>query len=186
MSKDKKFESKSCNNNMFKCAYPAPYPEIRVARQNPYYGRVLLEDYAGEVSELSAITQYLYHHIVLEPNFEEVADLLECISLVEMHHQEMLAETILMLGVDPRYYTLSMNDEPQYWNATYIYYGTSLCDRLTADIASEWAAIANYRKHQQMIDDPYVKNILERIILDEFHHIELFNKMVQKYCKTIC
>ncbi|HHV08286.1 MAG TPA: bacterioferritin [Firmicutes bacterium] len=168
---------------IYRCAYPAPYPEVKVTAPNPYYATLLLEDYAGQVSELSAINQYVYHHVVLEPDFEEVADLLECIALVEMHHLEILAETILMLGVDPRYRTIAKNETEQYWDASFVYYGTSLCDRLTADIASEWAAIANYRRHQNMINDPYIRNILERIILDELHHIMLFNQMVDKYCR---
>ena len=168
---------------IYRCAYPAPYPEVKVTASNPYYATLLLEDYAGQVSELSAINQYVYHHVVLEPDFEEVADLLECIALVEMHHLEILAETILMLGVDPRYRTIAKNETEQYWDASFVYYGTSLCDRLTADIASEWAAVANYRRHQNMINDPYIRNILERIILDELHHIMLFNQMVDKYCR---
>lgn len=166
-----------------KYSYPAPYPKVKVSAKNPYYGRILLEDYAGKVSELSAITQYLYHYIVLEPEYEEVAEILRGVSIVEMHHLEILAETILRLGIEPRYYTIDKDNKPQYWDASYIYYGTSLCDRLTRDIADEWAAIANYRKHQKKIGDPYVQDILERIILDEFYHINLFCNVARKYCK---
>ena len=168
---------------IYKCTYPAPYPEIRVAGKNPYYAKLLLEDYAGEVSELTAITQYMYHHFVLESEYEEVADLLSCIGIVEMHHQEMLAETIWMLGVDPRYRTIERNETERYWDASFVFYGTSLCDRIAADIAGEWAAITNYRRHQQMIDDPYIKRLLDRIILDELHHINLFNQVLRKYCQ---
>lgn len=176
---------KGCKTpEIYKCAYPAPYPEIRVSEKNPYYAKLLLEDYAGQVSELTAITQYVYHHFVLESEYEEVADLLSCIALVEMHHQEILAETIWLLGVDPRYRTIERNEMERYWDATFVYYGTALCDRISADIAGEWAAVANYRRHQQMIDDPYIKRILERIILDELHHINLFNQILRKYCQT--
>mgnify|MGYP000864639248 CR=1 FL=1 len=174
-----------CNSpEMYKCAHPAPYPEIRVVRQNPQYANLLLEDYTGQASELTAITQYNYHHFMLEEENEEAAALLECIALVEMHHLEILAETILALGGDPRYRTIKANGEGSYWNPSYVYYGSELCDRIAADIASEWAAVVNYRKHQQMINDPYVKKILERIILDELYHIELFHKVVKKYCRS--
>ncbi|NLY49389.1 MAG: bacterioferritin [Firmicutes bacterium] len=167
-----------------RCAYPAPYPEVRVAAPNPAYAQLLLEDYAGMVSELTAINQYLYHHFVLEPVNEEVAELLECISLVEMYHLELLGEAILKLGVDPRYWTLQSGNSTCYWDASFVFYGTSLCDRLTADIASEWAAIANYREHQRRINDPYVEELLERIILDELHHIQLFNHALAKHCQV--
>jgi len=167
---------------LYRCAYPAPYPEIRVARPNPTYARLLLEDYAGAVSETGAILQYNYHHFVLHNQYSEVADLLACISLVEMHHQEMLAETIMQLGVDPRYRVFTVTNEEKYWDASYIFYGIDLCDRISADIASEWAAIASYREHQHLIDDPYIKALLERIILDEMYHITLFHQIMQKYC----
>jgi len=165
-----------------KCAYPAPYPSVRVMAPNHQYAELLLEDYAGTVSELTAINQYLHHYFTLEGINDEAAALEECISLVEMRHMELLAETIRLLGVDPRYRVIRNNQEI-YWNATYVYYGYSLCDKLAADIASEWAAVAAYRDHQQRIGDPYIKEILERIIQDEYHHIILLNKVMQKYCK---
>ena len=168
---------------LFKCAYQAPYPEVRVAKPNAYYAQLLLEDYTGQVSETTAITQYLYHHFVLEQEFKEIADLLSCIALVEMHHQEMLANTIVKLGVDPRFRTIGQNNVEIYWSASYITYGDSLCDRISADIASEWAAIANYRRHQSIIDDPNIKAMLERIIMDELHHITLFNQVIYQYCQ---
>jgi bacterioferritin len=64
---------------------------------------LLLEDYAGAVSELTAINQYFYHHLVFEDKYEDLAELEECISIIEMMHLELLGETILMLGVDPKY-----------------------------------------------------------------------------------
>jgi len=178
------FDTKGCESSaLYKCAYPAPYPEVRVVEPNPKYAQLLLEDYAGAVSELTAICQYSYHHFVLEDENREVSELLNCISLVEMHHLEILAETIYQLGVDPRYRIIEKNNTEKYWDSSFVYYGTALCDQLTADLAGEWAAIANYRKHQNMIKDPYVKRILERIILDEMHHIVLFNQVIEKHCQ---
>ncbi|WP_027366004.1 ferritin-like domain-containing protein [Desulfotruncus alcoholivorax] len=170
---------------LFKCAYQAPYPEVRVVKPSAYYAQLLLEDYAGQVSETTAITQYLYHHYVLEKEYKEIADLLSCIALVEMHHQEMLADVIIKLGADPQYRTIGPNNVETYWSASYITYGTALCDRISADIAGEWSAIANYRRHQSIIDDPYIKAVLERIILDEMHHITLFNQVLYQYCRPV-
>lgn len=167
---------------MFRCAVPLPYPPVRVAAPNRHYAELLLEDYAGPVSELTAINQYLHHYFTLHGVNEEVAELEECVSLVEMHHMELLAETIILLGVDPRY-RIYLGNQEVYWSGTYVYYGISLCDRLAADIAAEWAAIANYREHQQRIADPYIKELLERIIQDEYHHIRLFNEAMRKYCR---
>ena len=62
-----------------------------------------MDDMAGMVSELSAITQYLYHHQMLHERYPDVADLLKCISIVEMTHMELLGETILQLGGKPKF-----------------------------------------------------------------------------------
>ncbi|MGE5529086.1 MAG: hypothetical protein ACM3X6_08085 [Patescibacteria group bacterium] len=42
------------------CALPEPYPEPMVLAPNQYYAMLLLEDYTGQVSEMTAINQYLY------------------------------------------------------------------------------------------------------------------------------
>ncbi|SFQ94713.1 ferritin-like domain-containing protein [Desulfoscipio geothermicus] len=164
------------------CALPTLYPEIRVQRPNRYYAELLLEDYAGQVSEMTAINQYFYHHVVFKEKYADLAALEECISIIEMWHLEMLAETILLLGVDPRIRTLTGN-QTVYWNANYVYYGNSVCDRLAADIAAEKSAIVQYRKHRDLINDPYIDAILERIIMDEQHHLRLFTEAMDKYCR---
>jgi len=162
------------------CALPEPYPEPRVVRPNHYYAMLLLEDYAGTVSEMTAINQYFYHHLTFE-TYNDLAELEECISIIEMHHLELLGETIQLLGVPPEFRTLT-NNRANYWNASYVYYGNNICDRLAADIAAEKAAIQNYRFHQYIIDDPNIKQLLERIIKDEEHHLRLFSEAAAKYC----
>lgn len=163
------------------CALPVPYPEPRVVRPNQYYAMLLLEDYAGAVSELTAINQYFYHYLTFYEKYGDVAELEECVSIIEMLHLELLGKTIRLLGVEPEYRTLT-NNRPVYWSASFVYYGQGICDRLAADIAAEKMAIRNYRLHQQMIDDPHVKELLERIIMDEQHHLQLFTGCMQKYC----
>ncbi len=172
----------STKPSFLRCAHPSPYPEVRVERPNPRYAALLLEDYAGAVSELTAITQYSYHHFVFEKNHPELAQLLSCVAVVEMHHLEILGETIIKLGADPRYRVVGPSGCDKYWDASSVFYGTDVCDRLSADVTGEWAAIANYKKHAAMIDDRFVKGILERIILDELFHITLFERAIAKYC----
>lgn len=166
------------------CALPAHYPEPRVVGPNHYYATILLEDYAGIVSEMTAINQYFYHYLTFDKKYEELAELEECIAIIEMYHLELLGKTIQLLGVAPEFRTLT-NNHTVYWNASYVYYGQDVCDRLAADIAAEKMAIQNYRLHQQLIGDPYIKELLERIIMDEQHHLQLFTKYAQKYCPGI-
>ena len=161
-----------------KCTLPVPYPEPKVVAPNAFYAQLLLEDYAGMVSEETAIHQYLFHHYYFE---DELSEMVECISIVEMKHQDLLAETIQLLGVAPEYRTLS-NNFPTYWNASYVYYGTDVCDRLAADIAAEQEAICTYRQHQEIIMDPHIRELLERIIMHEEHHLKLFKQAISRYC----
>lgn len=162
------------------CALPDPYPEPRVIRPNFYYAMLLLEDYTGIVSELTAINQYIYHHLIFK-KIEELAELEECIAIIEMLHLELLGYTIGLLGIPPEFRTLS-NNRVTYWNASYVFYGYNICDRLAADIAAEKQAIQQYRQHQQLIDDPYIKELLERIIKDEEYHLVLFSNAAARYC----
>ncbi|NLW59239.1 MAG: bacterioferritin [Firmicutes bacterium] len=157
---------------------PVPYPVPQVVAPNAFYARLLLEDYAGMASELTAIHQYLYHHYYFE---KELSAMVRSIAIVEMKHLELLAETILLLGEAPEYRTLSHNF-PAYWNASYVYYGKDLCDRLAADIAAEQEAICNYRRHQELIADPHIRELLARIIMDEEHHLKLFKQAMHRYC----
>lgn len=163
------------------CALPEPYPEPRVIQTNPYYAMLLLENYAGQVSEFTAISQYFYHYLSLKEEWKEVAELEECVSIIEMYHLELLGETIKLLGVAPKLRTLT-NNQSVYWNTSFVYYGTDICDRLAADIAAEKTAIRQYRQHQKMIDDPYIQELLERIVKDEEHHLFLFREAAAKYC----
>jgi bacterioferritin len=164
------------------CANQKPYPEVKVEKPNLYYARLLMDDTAGLVSELSATTQYLYHHYILAEKYPEVADLLECISIVEMTHLELLQETIVKLGGQPKW-GVKTTRGMDWWRGDLVYYGYDICDMLSADIESEKSAIVQYRKHIDMIDDEYIKALLSRIILDEQHHLEAFTTQKLKYCK---
>lgn len=164
------------------CELNIPYPEPRVVASNRYYAELLLEDYAGPLSELTAIHQYTYHDFTFHDEYPDLARLEECIAIVEMRHLELLAETVLLLGADPRFW-YARNNSYVYWNASFPYYGDNVCDRLAADIAAEEGAIKQYRAHQAEIKDPYINELLQRIILDEKHHLGLFTEAYKKYCR---
>jgi bacterioferritin len=158
-----------------------PYPEIRVAAKNPYYAQIILDDYAGKVSETTAIMQYIHHHMEMEkiPSWQEVSDLEEGISIVEMLHLEMLGQIIVNLGASPCYY----DGRQQPWTPEYIaYHNFDPCAQLRADIQSEHEAIRQYQAHIQMIQDPFIQAVLTRIIKDEEFHIKLFSEKLMKLC----
>ena len=156
-----------------------PYPEIRIEGKNEYYADLLLQDYAGQVSETTAALLYSYQHFEKFNTNKEFAKIIEEISIVEMKHLEMLGKLIKLLGKNPMYITCeTRGDDCTFWNAGYVNYETNLEKMLEIDIMSEQKAIRNYQIHKDMINDKYIKKILDRIILDEKRHLEIFNKLL--------
>lgn len=160
---------------------PSPYPEIKVQGPNRHYAELLMDDYAGVVSEFTAINQYLYQYFYFKDVDKKLGELLENVSITEMLHMEMLAEVIKKLGGNP-VIRGSYSTSGKFWTGNHVYYGTSLCEQLKADIIAEYKAIEEYQKHIRAIPDPYVQAILQRIILDEKVHILLFNQALAKFC----
>lgn len=162
---------------MMKYCADLPYPEPQVEKENIEYAKILLFSYAGNVSEETAVNQYMYQHFVLDG---EVSNALRNIGIVEMHHLELLAETIKLLGMDPKYQIYNL-DEIIPWTADFVPYGNNLKEMLDIDIEGETMAIVNYRKSIELIDDKYIRALLERIILDEEVHLKIFHELKQKY-----
>lgn len=166
------------------CADPSPYPEVKVAGPNPCYACMLMDDYAGVVSEFTAISQYLYQHFFFTDIDKKLGKLLKKVSINEMHHMEILADIIKELGGDPRIRG-SFSTCNNYWNGSFVNYSRELCDQLKADIDAEHQAISAYRKRIRLIQDSNIQAILQRIILDEKVHIRLFNEALYKHCGCV-
>lgn len=160
-----------------------PYPKVRVEEKNPYYADLLSEDYAGLVSELTAVTLYSYQHMEKFSSNDEFSKIIEEIANVEMMHLELLGKTIRLLGKEPIYSTCEASrGDCIMWNANNVNYTSDLRQMLKADINSEKQAIVNYKHHLNLIDDKYIKAVLSRIILDEQHHLEIFETLLEQLC----
>lgn len=155
-----------------------PYPTPKVVEKNEEYANILLHSYAGSVSELTAIHQYLYQSFLLENHYHSV---LEQISIVEMHHLELLAETIKLLGKDPKYEATSSCSGTIPWTTTNVPYPSEFVEMITLDLHSEKMAIRNYQMACLHILDPYIQVLLERIIEDEKLHIQIFEQLLQEF-----
>lgn len=161
------------------CMLDIPYPEIKVCGKNPHYAALLTEDYAGQTSELSAIFTYLFQKFVCVN--EKVSETMDCIAMVEMHHMVFLGEIITMLGGCPRI-GVQTGCNVRFWSGQYLNYDTNPRRFLKQNIAQERVAIASYRKRIDQICDRFVREVLERIILDEEHHIKLFMELLEELC----
>jgi bacterioferritin len=157
-----------------------PYPEVRVEEKNPYYADLLSQDYAGMVSETTAVMQYSYQHFDKFKENKEFAEIIAEIAEVEMKHLELLGETIKLLGKEPVYKTCeSERGDCVFWTGDNVFYKTDLKDMLNADINSEKNAIKNYEHHKMLINDKYIKEMLSRIILDEKRHVQIFEMLLK-------
>jgi len=162
-------------------ADPSPYPEIKVRCPNLHYAEMLMDDYAGAVSEFTAINQYLYHHFFFQKVGKKLGELMENIAINEMRHMEILADLIIQLGGNP-VIRGGCSTEGRFWTGNLIYYGANIREQLQADINAECQAIKGYQKHIRLISDTYIQAVLQRIILDERVHLRLFAQALKEFC----
>lgn len=158
-----------------------PYPEIKIEKPNIEYAKILLEDYAGNLSEDTAIHLYLYQSLATNEQLQEYKDIMMHISEVEMTHLKLLGETIVKLGMNPIYGTLNNDNVPRLWTASNVNYSTSLKKMLEIDIEAETQAIHRYQNQILIIKDKYIQNLLRRIIEDEQVHLNIFQTLYRKY-----
>ena len=116
-------------------------------------------------AELTAINQYFLHAEMCENwGYEKMAKHTRKESIEEMHHAEILMERILLLDGTP-----NMSD---YFK---INIGQNLKDQLKNDLDLEYTAVKrlnNGIKACVAAGDNGSRELLEKILLDEEHHID--------------
>lgn len=155
-------------------------PTLKVEKENKEYAQILLEDYAGNISEDTAIHQYLYQALIVDNS--SLKKSLTRIAITEMHHLHILGEIIELLGGNPFYGTIK-NHHIDSWDASNINYEKNPYVFLKNNITQENIAIKHYKMRIKQIDDDYIKEILENIILDEQNHIKIFYSFLEEYTK---
>lgn len=167
-------------NNQTNKAYPTP----RVERQSLYYASLLLEDYAGVLSEETDVHTYLYQYLVLKSKYPEIADAFLQIAQMEMYHLQLLGKVISLLGIDPKFRTIDLTTKREsYWTSQNVSYEQGLFAILNHNIQREQQAIERYQLHRNLIQDIYIKNLLTRIIEDERSHIQIFQTMLNQFLR---
>lgn len=142
-------------------------------RKNIRYSNMLYDKFAGEAGELTAVMQYIYEHIELK-RFENFSKILLSIAIEEMHHLDLLGNLIKKLGGIPYY----INKENSAWNGNNVkYHFGSVYEMLTYNIESEKKTIDGYKEAIKYTQNKSIKELLERIILDEKTHLEIFNRL---------
>lgn len=144
------------------------YPEVEIDSASMSDCRCLMEDYGGAEGELTAILTYSYQAYVIS-DMEEYAELYETfeeIAITEMHHHELLGETIVKLGGTP-----VMGGCHKFWNGSMVNYCKDVINMINMDIMAEKTAIENYKKTIRCLQNYSVRELIERIIMDEELHI---------------
>lgn len=167
-------------NNQYIYTDASPYPVVKVKSTNRFYAREMLSNIGACNSEMSAVSLYFYNSLVTSNLYEEVAACFHQVMLVEMHHLEIFGKLAQMLGADPRLWRCGRGNM-MYWTPGCNQYPRRLNDLLRNAIVGEQEAIAKYSRQAECIRDPYIVENLNRIILDEQHHIAIFQGLWESY-----
>lgn len=149
------------------------YPQIVNAADDPKVVAILKDLLSSRQGEIAGILQYFYQSRIANSTDEDVARLLEEVSIVEMGHMELLMNAIVMFGGTPIY----NNSRGQYFNASYINYSIKLKDMLDNNIVAEQSAIQDYTNAQRLVSNQSLKDLFARIIEDEQIHLQTFKKL---------
>ena len=118
-------------------------------------------------SEHGATIQYLTHAYAMGEG--EMACEIEAIAREEMRHLDLLAETIVDLGGVPSLKRGKMRMD-----------GKAVADWMKNNVLLEEDALAQYKEHIKVIDDPKIKRLLQRILSDEESHHGDFQHFIDK------
>ena len=169
----------SPNNKEYKATLTIPYPPVCAESCCKDYAWAMLSNIGSDNSEMSAVSMYFYNSVILKPDYADFAACFHSISIVEMHHLDIFATLACQMGLDPRLWSME-NHDLCYWTPSYNHYPQMLCELLENSIQGELAAIQKYTRQAETIRDTNIKDNLNRIILDEQHHIELFQSMLRE------
>lgn len=159
----------------------SPYPTPRVEEINRNYALILLSNYAGDISEETAIHQYLFEYLMNNNEYTDFANAMLHISEVEMKHLRLLGETIKLLGIMPVFGKIENNKTYKPWCSSNVNYTTDIKNIILQNIKYENEAIKKYKKSYTQIKDVYVRELINRIIEDELIHIEILNEFYLKF-----
>lgn len=166
-------------NNECSVTIDLPYPPVQTDSRSSDYAYAMLSNIGSDNSEMSAVCLYFYNSVILEPGYAEFAECFHKISVVEMQHLHIFASLASQMGLDPRLWCMQ-NRRRSYWSPAYNSYPRQIHEVIENSIKGELAAIQKYTRQSEIIRDENIVDILDRIILDEQHHVELFHNMLDK------
>lgn len=165
-------------NPVLQFSDPSPYPPIRVWGPDSRYAKAMLSNIGSSNSETSAVSLYFYNSVIARGSFDHAAHCFQQIALVEIRHLDAFAQLAFQLGADPRLWSYSRKNM-SYWSPGCIQYPGQIIRLLDYAIRGENEAIAKYRQQAAWIKDPNVVDVINRIVLDEEHHLRILHQLYQ-------
>ena len=165
------------NNDECNVTIDLPYPPIQTESRRMEYAYAMLSNVGSNNSEMTAVSLYFYNSVILNPVYADFAQCFHKISIVEMHHLHIFASLSFQMGLDPRLWSMQ-NKSRCYWTPAYNQYPRRIREVIENSIQGEQAAIHKYTRQAETICDKNIVEILNRIILDEQRHIEIFHVML--------
>lgn len=158
---------------------PEPYPPVHAEGRSIQCARAMLSNVGGNTSEMSAVSRYLYGHLVTA-GMPEVAETLLQIGIVEMHHLNIFGALALQMGEDPRLWSVQRGKR-LWWSPEYNTYPRRIGPFLYGALQAEQTAVRKYRNQLRWIRDGSAVENLRRILQDEERHIEILTCLCDNY-----
>jgi len=154
-----------------------PYPTSDGICQDYYSLKIIQSAYASPVGELNAIMQYSYHAICFEcSGMADISHEINSIAIAEMMHFNAFGKLIYRLGAQP-IFTVQPPIPFNFYSAKFVNYTTNLKHMLEDDIISEKNAIKSYEHMLKKLKNERVKEIVDRILIDEKLHLKRLNEL---------
>lgn len=158
------------------CCVDEAYPPVKVEKENKAYAAEMLGNMGGCVSEMSAITLFVYNKIITAQH-KEIACCFRQIAVADMQHLEIFGKLSMMLGTDPRLWCRRCS-RMLYWSPAFNRYPQEIKPLILNSIEVKAASIDKYSAQAGFIEDAHIINCLKRIIIDEQHHLKIFESML--------
>lgn len=155
-----------------------PYPSQETVKPNTQDLQMIYKNYAGILSELTAVTQYFYNHLYAKTNDnEDIGRILLQIAIAEMTHLNIFGELVINLGGDAKM-MYPKNTNLVWWNGSIINYQKTTPKILESAIKLEKQTIECYTHQAKIAKQEIVSEILLRVVEDERLHLEVFEKLL--------
>lgn len=159
------------------------YPDITANNLPDDILYKLKKIYAGNKGEFTSVNQYMYQHFILYYNNEinNIAHTLEKISIKEMQHFEIIAKILVKSNVDPKICTFIDNNPKicNSWNSNEISYVKDIENIMKVNIKLENISIKEYNDILKSTTNDNLKDIIKRILEDEYSHLNYFNDILK-------